>query len=190
MTDAGASRQSQTDAIAHAEGIGRPHALRSPDVFRGLVRRPAAAEATADLLLAGLFRGVSDDRPSELVMMRIGWVSGSDDRWSQHVAIAQVSSGCSLEDLFAVRDGDRTDRFDESVRAVLARLTKRSKLAVCLPRPSRVVERHSATTQRSDWYSRSACGKPSRSLPARSFPKASKSHSNQTSRLRPEGTPS
>jgi len=120
MINARIAMLNQTDAIARADEIGLPVPLASLNVFRVLLRRPAAAKATADLLLALLFRGVLHDRLRELVIMRIGWKTGSDYEWTQHWTIAQVSFACRPQDLLAVRDWDHTDRFDEPERAVLA----------------------------------------------------------------------
>jgi alkylhydroperoxidase family enzyme len=119
MTDAHIAMLNQTEAIARTEEIGLPVSLASLNLFRVLLHRPQAAKATADLLLALLFRNVLDDRLRELVIMRIGWVTRSDYEWTQHWTIAQASFGCSPQDLLAVRDWADTERFDEPERAVL-----------------------------------------------------------------------
>ena len=102
-----------------AEEVGLPGAMADLNVFRVLLRRPPLAKAVNDLLLALLFRGVLDHRLRELVIMRIGWATGADYEWTQHWRVARELD-IAAEDLLAVRDWRRSDRFDDRDRAVLA----------------------------------------------------------------------
>lgn len=103
-----------------AESAAVPAAFAELNVFRLLLRRPHTAKALADLLVSLLFRGELDARLRELVIMRIGWATGSDYEWTQHWSIAQERFGCSSADLLAVRDWRSAgDRFGAAERAVL-----------------------------------------------------------------------
>lgn len=103
-----------------AEAAGVPAPFAELNIFRLLLRRPLAAKALADLLVSLLFRGVLDPRLRELVIMRIGWATGSDYEWTQHWAIAQERFGVGREELLALRDWRASDRFGPAERAVLA----------------------------------------------------------------------
>jgi len=94
--------------------------LAALNIFRMLLRQPRAAKATAELLLELLAGRALEHRLRELVIMRIGWATGSDYEWTQHWSIAQGIFGCDAADLLAVRSWERSDRFGETERAVLA----------------------------------------------------------------------
>ncbi|TMA32875.1 MAG: carboxymuconolactone decarboxylase family protein [Deltaproteobacteria bacterium] len=102
-----------------AEAAGVPAAFAELNIFRVLLHRPAAAKGMADLLVSLLFRGELDHRLRELVIMRIGWATGSDYEWTQHWSIARERFGVSADDLLALRDWRRSDRFGPAERAVL-----------------------------------------------------------------------
>ena len=89
------------------------------NIFRALLHRPKTAKALSDLLVSLLFGGTLDDRLRELVIMRIGWATGSDYEWTQHWTIALERFGCSEADLLGVRDWRRTDHFGDVERTVL-----------------------------------------------------------------------
>ena len=107
------------ESVAAAEDARVPSTLAELNVFRTLLRRPKTAKAVNDLLLSLLFGGTLDDRLRELVIMRIGWATGSDYEWTQHWTVAQEPFGCSTEDLLAVRDWRASDVFGDVERAVL-----------------------------------------------------------------------
>ncbi|MHC4342671.1 MAG: carboxymuconolactone decarboxylase family protein [Planctomycetota bacterium] len=90
------------------------------NIFRVLLHRPKTAKALSDLLVSLLFGGELDDRLRELLIMRIGWTTGSDYEWTQHWRIAQEQFGCSEQDLLAVRDWQTSDHFGEDERTLLA----------------------------------------------------------------------
>jgi len=81
---------------AKAVGVIAPFA--ELNIFRAMLHRPKTAKALADLLLSLLFGGELDDRLRELLIMRIGWVTGSDYEWTQHWRIARDQFGCSDQD--------------------------------------------------------------------------------------------
>ena len=89
------------------------------NVFRALLNQPVAAKAVAEMLVALLFRGKLDARLRELVIMRLGWATGSDYEWTQHWRVA-TELGIPEEDLLAVRDWRASDRLSDADRAVLA----------------------------------------------------------------------
>ncbi len=106
-------------AAAAAEEIGVPAQLAELNIFRLLLRRPRSAKAVNDLLLSMLFGGALDDHLRELVIMRLGWVTGCDYEWTQHWTVAQDVFGCSPELLMAVRDWEHAEDLGEAERLVL-----------------------------------------------------------------------
>jgi len=120
MTEARVSMLSLEEAAARAEQVGLGAQLATLNVFRVLLLQPRAAKAMGDLLLALLSGRALEHRLRELVIMRVGWVTGSAYEWTQHWALARDLFGCREEDLLAVRDWEGSDRLDERARAALA----------------------------------------------------------------------
>ncbi len=118
MTGARVPMLSTEDARVAAERAGVIEALADLNVFRVLLRRERPAKAISDLLLSLLVGGDLDTRLRELVIMRIGWVTGSVYEWTQHWKVA-TDVGVDPDDLLAVRNWTQSDRFDELDRAVL-----------------------------------------------------------------------
>jgi alkylhydroperoxidase family enzyme len=106
------------DSRKAAEQAGVPLRLADLCVFRTLLHRPAIARATADLLLAN-FSSELDPRLRELVIMRLGWATGSVYEWTQHWPIAQEQFGCTAEELLAVRNWRSSSHFGPTERALL-----------------------------------------------------------------------
>ena len=113
------------------------------NIFRVLLHRPKTAKALSDLLVSLLFGGVLDGRLRELLIMRIGWSTGSDYEWTQHWKLAREQFGCRDEDLLELRGdwrqsthfGDDEKTLLEAVDALLAEGTLASELADrCLAR--------------------------------------------------------
>jgi alkylhydroperoxidase family enzyme len=92
-------------ARAAGAAVGVPGQLAELNIFRVLLRRERLARATSDLLLSLLFGGTLDDRLRELVIMRIGWRTGSVYEWTQHWRVA-TDLGVPEADLLAARDSD------------------------------------------------------------------------------------
>lgn len=107
----------EAKAVA-AEG-GVPEYMADLSIFRVLLRHPRLARAFNDLLGLLLFRNTLPHRLRELVIMRIGWVTGSEYEWGQHWRVGQTFE-VSPEDLAAVRDWRSHDGFDDADRAVLS----------------------------------------------------------------------
>ena len=109
-----------TDAArAAAAGIGIPEYMADINVFRVLLRHPPIARCLHDLLQPLLLHGTIDARRRELVIMRVGWVTGSAYEWGQHWVLGPTF-GAPAADLAAVRDWRDEERFDAVDRAVLA----------------------------------------------------------------------
>jgi len=105
-------------ARAAGAEAGIPAQLTELNVFRQLLRLPKTARAVSDLLLSMLFGGPLDDRLRELVIMRIGWSTGSEYEWTQHWPIAQQRK-CTPEELLALRERTLPEAFGATERAVL-----------------------------------------------------------------------
>jgi len=110
---------SREAAQAAAESVGVTPLIADLNVFRVLLRHPPLAQRINDLLMTLLFKGSLDGRLRELIIMRIGWATGSVYEWTQHWRIA-IRLGVSEEDLLAVRDWRDSPRFGAAERAVLA----------------------------------------------------------------------
>jgi alkylhydroperoxidase family enzyme len=107
------------DAVAAAEEAGVPTLFADLNVFRVLLRHPKLAKPINDLLLALLVRPALDARLRELVIMRLGWSTGSVYEWTQHWPIA-LRSNLTEDEVLAVRDWAAADGFGPAERAVLA----------------------------------------------------------------------
>ena len=110
---------SRQDARTAAAGVGVSEAVAGLNVFRVLLHHPALARWFNDFLLGLLGRGHLDPRLRELVIMRLGWATGSVYEWTQHWRIA-VGLGVDAADVVAVRDWEQDRRFGPAERAVLA----------------------------------------------------------------------
>lgn len=119
MADCRIDLLSPEEARAAAESVNVVPALAELNVFRALLHRPKTAKALSDLLLSLLFGGDLDDRLRELLIMRIGWVTGSDYEWTQHWRIAQDQFDCSEEDLLELRTWRESAHFGEDERLLL-----------------------------------------------------------------------
>ena len=102
-----------------AQEIGIPDHLAELSVFRVALHSPNVAAALHGMLDQLLFRGTFDARRRELIIMRLGWTSGSVYEWTQHWRVAGLL-GIDPDDVLAVRDWRASDRFDPTDRAVLA----------------------------------------------------------------------
>jgi len=98
---------------------GIPEQMAGLNIFRLLLRRPRTAKALSDLLLSLLFGAELSDRLRELVILRLGWKTGSDYEWTQHWPLAQEPFGLRADECLAVREGSRSDLFGPADKAVL-----------------------------------------------------------------------
>lgn len=106
-------------AAAAAAAAGVPGYMTSLTVFRTLLHHPGLARTSNELLSALLFGGALDVRLRELIIMRLGWTTGSVYEWTQHWRIA-IDLGVPAEDLQGVRQWEAYPRFGPAERAVLA----------------------------------------------------------------------
>lgn len=104
--------------LAAAE-VGIPEFMADLSVFQILLANPAVAGALNGLLSTLLWKGSLDPRLRELIIMRIGWATGSVYEWTQHWRVA-TQLGVDPEDVLTVRDWTTSDRFGPIERAVLA----------------------------------------------------------------------
>lgn len=107
------------EAKAAADEAGVPNYMAELAIFQVLLNHPKLACGINDLLATMLWRGSLDPRLRELVIMRIGWLTGSDYEWTQHWRVAQ-GLGVSPDDLLGVRDWQAYPGFGNAERAVLA----------------------------------------------------------------------
>lgn len=119
MNESRVVRLSVEDARVAASAAGVPELLAELSVFRVLLRHPPVAAALNTMLSTLLWNGTLDARLRELVIMRIGWRTGSVYEWTQHWRVARQLD-VSEDDLLAVRDWPASDRFGAAERAVLA----------------------------------------------------------------------
>lgn len=99
--------------------MGIAEAFGALSVYRVLLRHPQLARAIDKPLVQLLFRNRLDARLRELVIMRIGWLTGCCYEWTQHWRVAR-DLGVAEADLLGVRDWARHDAFGATERAVLS----------------------------------------------------------------------
>ncbi|OBF79730.1 carboxymuconolactone decarboxylase [Mycobacterium sp. 852002-51163_SCH5372311] len=107
------------EAKAAADEAGVPDYMAELSIFQVLLNHPRLARTFNDLLATMLWHGALDSRLRELVIMRIGWLTGCDYEWTQHWRVAS-GLGVSSEDLLGVRDWQAYNGFGAAERAVLA----------------------------------------------------------------------
>ncbi|MEW6465930.1 MAG: carboxymuconolactone decarboxylase family protein [Pseudomonadota bacterium] len=104
-------------AIAAREGL--PEIMAPLSVFRVLLRHPALARALGNLLKMLLLEGNHlDGRLRELIIMRIGWLTGSNYEWTQHWRYAR-DMNLPEEVLLACRSWESSELLGPADRAVL-----------------------------------------------------------------------
>jgi alkylhydroperoxidase family enzyme len=119
MSESRIPRLPVEEAKRVAEEIGLPAQMAELSVFRTLLRHPALARSLQGLLTTLLFRGKLDARLRELVILRIGWVTGSEYEWTQHWRVSK-QLGLPDDALLAVRDWRASSELTAADRAVLA----------------------------------------------------------------------
>lgn len=98
---------------------GLPERRTQSEAFRTVANNPGVAGVAFNQLLQLLENNTLDFRLRELMIMRIGWVTGSVYEWTQHWRVA-TTGGLPPEDILAVRDWRGSDRLTAADRAVLA----------------------------------------------------------------------
>jgi alkylhydroperoxidase family enzyme len=104
------------------EAMGMPARRTQSEAFRTLANNPGVARVAYTQLIQLLENNKLDTRLRELMIMRIGWVTGSAYEWTQHWRVA-TTAGIPPEDILAVRDWrnpDNSGRLTPADRAILA----------------------------------------------------------------------
>jgi alkylhydroperoxidase family enzyme len=109
---------SKEDGLRIAKEHGIDQFVAGIDGFRPVMHSPTAANAVANLLLALMTRNTLSARTRELVILRIGWRSGSEYEFCNHVRVSR-SLKMSDEEILGVRDPDPCPAFSEADRAVI-----------------------------------------------------------------------
>jgi alkylhydroperoxidase family enzyme len=117
-TEGRVARLSYEEAKAAADGVGIPHVMARLSIFQILLRHPKLARAFHDMLGVLLWDNALDSRLRELIIMRLGWSTGSVYEWTQHWRIA-TALGVSEADVVGVRDWEHHPGFGPAERAVL-----------------------------------------------------------------------
>lgn len=104
-------------AIAAREGL--PEIMAPLSVFRVLLRHPALARVLGNVLKMLLLEGNHlDGRLRELIIMRIGWLTGSNYEWTQHWKFAR-DMNIPENVLLACRSWESSDALTPADRAIL-----------------------------------------------------------------------
>jgi len=107
----------QAQALGAEMGLPPPMATRS--AFRTLANNPPLLKAVFGQLSTLLLHNTFDTRLRELMIMRIGWVTGSVYEWTQHWRVA-TTAGIPPEDVLAVRDWRNAQHLTAADKAILA----------------------------------------------------------------------
>jgi alkylhydroperoxidase family enzyme len=101
------------------EAMGLPARRTQSESFRVMANNPGVARVAYSQLIQLLENNKFDTRLRELMIMRIGWVTGSAYEWTQHWRVA-TTAGIPPENILAVRDWRNSDRLTTADRAILA----------------------------------------------------------------------
>src|SRR5271155_738712 len=117
-----ASRVSMV-SLEHArelgEAMGLPARRTQSGAVRVLANNPGGARGAYNQLIQLLENNKFDTRLRELMIMRIGWVTGSAYEWTQHWRVA-TTAGIPPDDILAVRDWPNSTRLTAADKAILA----------------------------------------------------------------------
>jgi 4-carboxymuconolactone decarboxylase len=100
------------------EKFGIDRDLATSNVFRGLLNSPSATAGFYGLVNALLFHNKVTARVRELIILRIGWRTGSEYVFCNHVRFSH-ELGIPGEEILGVRDPQRCHAYSETDRAVL-----------------------------------------------------------------------
>jgi alkylhydroperoxidase family enzyme len=101
------------------EAMGMPARRTQSEAFRVVANNPGVARVAYSQLMQLLENNKFDTRLRELMIMRIGWVTGSAYEWTQHWRVA-TTAGIPPEDILAVRDWWNAERLTQADKAILA----------------------------------------------------------------------
>jgi alkylhydroperoxidase family enzyme len=101
------------------EAMGMPAQRTQSPAFRTVANNPGVARVAFGQLMQLLENNKLETRLRELMIMRIGWVTGSGYEWTNHWRVA-TTAGVPAEDILAVRDWRNSGRLSAADRAILA----------------------------------------------------------------------
>ena len=101
------------------DAMGMPARRTQSEAFRVVANNPGVARVAFGQLMQLLENNKFDTRLRELMIMRIGWVTGSAYEWTQHWRVA-TTAGIPPDDILAVRDWHKSDRLAAADKAILA----------------------------------------------------------------------
>jgi alkylhydroperoxidase family enzyme len=101
------------------DAMGMPARRTQSEAFRVVANNPGVARVAFGQLMQLLENNKFDTRLRELMIMRIGWVTGSAYEWTQHWRVA-TTAGIPPEDILAVRDWRNAEHLTTADRAILA----------------------------------------------------------------------
>jgi len=106
----------QAARLGEKLGIDRPYA--TSNVFRGLLNSPPATAGFYGLVNALFFHNKVAPRTRELMILRIGWCTGSEYVFCNHVRFSH-ELGIPGEEILGVRDPQGCHAYTNTDRAVL-----------------------------------------------------------------------
>ena len=101
------------------DAMGMPARRTQSEAFRVVANNPGVARVAFGQLMQLLENNKFDTRLRELMIMRIGWVTGSAYEWTQHWRVA-TTAGIPPEDILAVRDWQNAKGLTAADKAILA----------------------------------------------------------------------
>jgi alkylhydroperoxidase family enzyme len=101
------------------DAAGMPAQRTRSEAFRVVANNPGVARVAFSQLMQLLENNKFDIRLRELMIMRIGWVTGSAYEWTNHWRVA-TTAGIPPEDILAVRDWRNSGRLTAADKAILA----------------------------------------------------------------------
>lgn len=100
------------------EAAGLPPAAATRTVYRVLAHNPTVLNLVSAQIQTLIRKNSLPNRLRELIIMRIGWATGSVYEWTSHWRIC-MELGIPPEDVLAVRDWRASNRLTAADRAVL-----------------------------------------------------------------------
>jgi alkylhydroperoxidase family enzyme len=107
------------ESAQRGEKLGVLDWLATANIFRGLLHSPSAASAVYGVIDALIFHNTVAARTRELVILRIGWRTGSEYVFCNHVRISR-DLGIADEEILGVRDPEKCVAYSETDRRVIA----------------------------------------------------------------------
>ena len=107
------------EAARLGEKFGIADWLATANVCRGLLNSPTTATAVSGVIDALIFHNTVAFRTRELVILRIGWRTGSEYVFCQHVRYSR-ELGIPDEEILGVRDPQHCRAYSETDRHVIA----------------------------------------------------------------------